>query len=73
MEGRRKCDEGGRREERGEGEVGQFLQDAFRRGDRNGKRARAGAGAAARGSAWGGRWMEGKMDRELDLPNLPPR
>jgi len=31
------------------------------------------AGAAARGSVRAVRWTEGKMDRELDPPNLPPR
>lgn len=31
------------------------------------------AGAVARGSVRAARWTEGKMDRELDLPNLPPR
>jgi len=40
---------------------------------RRGDRERRGMVEAARGSARGVRWMEGKMDRELDLPNLPPR
>lgn len=37
---------------------------------RDGESRRWGGGGVASGEV---KWTEGKMDRELDLPNLPPR
>lgn len=61
--------------ERREGTLALLFSPAnLRRGGRENAREKGGREGRGGGGVHGEvRWTEGKMDRELDLPNLPPR